>query len=577
MRLQTKLVSLLIALILCGEIVVFAMVKNVAEELLGELMLSYGQMISKYDTEKTLAPISTELRKSQMLANSKAIKLWAEAPLNKEKYIDALATLEQFRWKFSNNNYFVALKNNQSYYFNNGDNDFGDAPFQFTMKEGSADDEWFYNTLSSKDPVHVNINPNAKLGLTRLWIDVQIVEEGEVLGVVGTGIRYDEIMNDLFDTELRGVDTLFVDQAKIIQLYRESGIARSDLLENSFFQKKVLDDFLESPIDSDLLDEVMKIALNGEHANPITIMYNGTRHLTVVSYIAELKWYEITLVDMERILPANKFYTLYLVFGLVIILLAVFLAIGINRWVIHPINVLESKTRLIYKSSSAHISIKFDEKPNDEMGLLMSHFEEMSAEIETFTMRLEDKVAERTEALERLAAVDTLTELFNRRGMEQRIRQELSHAKRDNYNFGLLWLDVDHFKRINDSLGHEKGDEALKLIASAINYVTREYDSACRWGGDEFLVLIRTDDIEQLRDTAERLRHNVRQLEVSSRDRRLSHLLSVSIGGTIVTPNLSLKSALVRADNALYHAKESGRNLAMMWSDLDISSSSSNQ
>jgi len=571
MKLQTKFLSLLIILIIFGEIVVFATVKSVAEELVGNLILRYGQMISKYDTEKTLAPITIELRKVKELANNEVIKQWALTPENREKYINALSTLEQYRWKFSNNNYFVALKSNHNYYYNNSENEFADNPFQFKLDQQSKNDDWFFTTILNKEPLHINISPNEKLGIDRLWIDVQIIKNGEVLGIVGTGIIYDRIMDGLFDTELHGIDTLFVDNKKVIQLYREAGIVRSEFKERRFLQKKAVASLFASNSDNRLLNDAMKIAHTEKQAKPVTIMYKGTKHLAVVSYISELKWYEITLIDMEVILPANRFAILYIVCGAVILLLAVFLAIAIKRWVVQPISLLESKTQLMYKNSSADISIKFDNKPNDEMGLLMCHFEEMSAEVESFTLRLEEKVAERTEALERLAAIDSLTELFNRRGMEQRIKEELSHARRDNYNFGLLWLDVDHFKRINDSLGHEKGDESLRLVASAINNVTREYDSACRWGGDEFLVLIRNDDVNQLRYTAERLRENIRLLEVTSDDQRLSHLLSVSIGGTIVLPNASLKSALLHADNALYYAKEAGRNLVVMWSDLDIS------
>ena len=162
-------------------------------------------------------------------------------------------------------------------------------------------------------------------------------------------------------------------------------------------------------------------------------------------------------------------------------------------------------------------------------------------------------MAKRTEALERLASIDPLTELLNRRGMEKNIQLELNHARREHYQFGLLWLDVDHFKQINDSLGHDKGDEAS------------------RWGGDEFLILIRTDSESTLYNLAERLRKEIRKVELTSDDGTLALLLSVSIGGTIVSEFSSIKAALLNADSALYQAKHAGRNQSVIWQGVNKS------
>lgn len=565
MRLQTKLISLLVVLIIGCEITVFTAVRRVAEELVGDLMLRYGQMISKYDTEKTLAPIANELRKAKELASEPAIVAWAKNPQLVDGYASAVSILEQYRWKFASNSFFIALKNNHTYYYNDNANQNNGNPFSYTLDPNSVGDQWFFDALKNVQPLHININPNKTLNVTRLWIDIQLRSEGEVLGVLGTGIEYETIMDDLFDTELKGIDTLFVNQQRIIQLYREAGVAREDLKENSFYQKKVIGELMESESDSDKIDHLLDSAMQGKELKAIVVHYKGERHLAVVSYIAELQWYEVTLINMNLILPASKFTTLYVIFGAAIVLVAIFLAAGIHHWVIRPIGLLESKTRTLSEHASSHLAIQFRDKPKDEMGLLMTHFEEMSEKIENFTLELEDKVAKRTEALERLASIDPLTELLNRRGMERNIQIELNHARRDHYQFGLLWLDVDHFKQINDSLGHDKGDEALQRISEAISSITRSYESASRWGGDEFLILIRTDSENTLYKLAERLRTEIRKIELSSDDETLALLLSVSIGGTIVSEFSTIKAALLNADSALYQAKHAGRNQSVIW------------
>src|SRR5690606_25533450 len=119
---------------------------------------------------------------------------------------------------------------------------------------------------------------------------------------------------------------------------------------------------------------------------------------------------------------------------------------------------------------------------------------------------LEARVQARTDDLERLTRTDSLTGLLNRRGMTARIDAEISRAHRGQGRFGLLCLDVDWFKEINDRHGHEVGDRVLQRLAALLEAETRPYDSAARWGGDEFMVLVRDCDRDSLLSTAERIR-----------------------------------------------------------------------
>lgn len=569
MRIQSKFLSLLIILVISCEAIVFTTVKGVAEDIVGDLIARYGTVVSHYDTEKTLAPIIVELDKAKQLAAHPDIINWSADPDNFILYQKAFNTLEQYRWKFASNSYFIALAKNKGYYHNNSKNEFGDNPLRFFLEPEAENSRWFYQFVKQSNPVHININPNEQLGITRMWIDVQIKANGQVTGALGTGIEFESIMSDLAISDLGGVDTIFVDSGNIIQLYRQSGVTQEEFKQNSFYQKQQISHYLHSEADSLALNRMMAQERRGEKPQAIRITYKGKRHLATVSYIAPLQWYEITLIDMEQILPAEKFVLLYIVLGVTLLLLAVVVTLAIQRWVINPINALESKTSQIAKQPSSEAEVSFSYKPNDEMGMLMSHFELMSKRVQSSAQELEKKVTERTQALERLASVDPLTELFNRRGMERQLREEFNHARREKHGFGLLWLDIDHFKKINDSLGHEQGDKALKLIACSISEVIRDYDSACRWGGDEFLVLTHTKEQAQLYQLAERLRKRVRGIELVSADKSVSFMLSISVGGTIVMPGEKLEVALYRGDKALYRAKSSGRNKTIMLNETE--------
>src|SRR5690606_23677471 len=120
-----------------------------------------------------------------------------------------------------------------------------------------------------------------------------------------------------------------------------------------------------------------------------------------------------------------------------------------------------------------------------------------------------------------------------------------------------LWLDLDHFKQINDQFGHASGDQALHLTARLVREHIRPYDSAARWGGDEFLILLQHCDQMLLDQLGERLRATVEQTQ---QENALLPPLTLSAGSCLARPEQTLEQILACADQALYRAKAEGRN-----------------
>ncbi|HKX95369.1 MAG TPA: diguanylate cyclase [Methylibium sp.] len=178
--------------------------------------------------------------------------------------------------------------------------------------------------------------------------------------------------------------------------------------------------------------------------------------------------------------------------------------------------------------------------------------------------RLEARVAERTEALAeanaelaRLVHLDGLTGLANRRAADERIESELARQRRHGGCVGLLLVDVDHFKRINDGHGHAVGDEVLRLVACCLRDTLRESDFCARFGGEEFVVLLPATDAAGTAAAAEKLRAAVAGLLPPPVGRITASFGAVSVCGTEVDPAGLL---LERADAALYRAKARGRD-----------------
>jgi diguanylate cyclase (GGDEF)-like protein len=165
--------------------------------------------------------------------------------------------------------------------------------------------------------------------------------------------------------------------------------------------------------------------------------------------------------------------------------------------------------------------------------------------------------------LERLAAVDPLTDAYNRRFGLARLSEEFSRAVRAENPLGVLMLDLDHFKLINDTHGHLAGDRVLRAVAKTCRRVIREGDVLVRYGGEEFLVILPGAGAADVRDIGERVRRAVGETTVPEGDQRIA--VTVSVGGATYRDAVDAPEVLIaQADSALYDAKGSGRNRLVM-------------
>jgi len=159
---------------------------------------------------------------------------------------------------------------------------------------------------------------------------------------------------------------------------------------------------------------------------------------------------------------------------------------------------------------------------------------------------------------EALATLDSLTGLPNRRSFDLLAERALQQAQREQTALVALLIDLDHFKVLNDTHGHLAGDEVLRQFALVLQGSLRQTDILCRWGGEEFIVLLRGVEGEAALHVADKIRLRAEQLVFSFEGRPLR--LTTSIGMSSLQPGDDLQALLARADNALYRAKQGGRN-----------------
>lgn len=155
---------------------------------------------------------------------------------------------------------------------------------------------------------------------------------------------------------------------------------------------------------------------------------------------------------------------------------------------------------------------------------------------------------------------DALTGAFNRRRFDEAMEREVAFQRRGKQSFAVVLFDVDHFKKINDTHGHPAGDEVLREIGRRVPKAIRQEDFFARIGGEEFVVLIRGEDIAGVQTISERIRQSMERMPVETDGKSIS--FAISVGFTVIEPgtHLSKDEVVALADQALYASKQGGRN-----------------
>ncbi len=182
--------------------------------------------------------------------------------------------------------------------------------------------------------------------------------------------------------------------------------------------------------------------------------------------------------------------------------------------------------------------------------------------------KYQDQLEQKNEELRMLSVTDQLTQVYNRHYMHDALKREFARAKRYRSNLSCVLVDIDHFKRINDKYGHLQGDAVLREFAALIKNTIREVDICCRYGGEEFLLILPETDKRGAECVANRLRKTTESMTVFRVDSAdlLDLNMSISIGLSFCPDSRvkTEKDLIMLADEALYTAKEQGRNCVMV-------------
>ena len=209
-------------------------------------------------------------------------------------------------------------------------------------------------------------------------------------------------------------------------------------------------------------------------------------------------------------------------------------------------------------------------RQSDEIDLVIRGFHQLQEDLRSYIDNLDQLVVDRTQKLEllveevkNLSLMDALTGCYNRRALDERLPAEQERSQRYARPLSVVFVDIDHFKSINDQYGHGVGDEVLREVAVSLQTSLRsQVDWVARYGGEEFLVVMPETDVHSALESTQRLAEGIRNCTIAVQGAALH--VSASFGIAQLRKGETMKTLLARADEMLYLAKKEGRDCARM-------------
>lgn len=534
----------------------------------GEVTTVLGQRVAErnvlYEKSRVLGMVTREVTLVQKMADSQRLRDWAADESSPARKHQALVELEEYRRFLRDRSYFFAHAASGNYFFNDvqGGQDINRP--RYTLDPANLKDAWFYLTLRDVKDTELNVDTDRATSLTKVWINTVVRgDNGEAVAVAGSGVDISDFIKDVVNSDLPGAISILMDRRGAIQGHPD--VSKIDFAslrkaagkeaQNTFFE------LLDHPDDGATLRRAMAALADGKsEVETLDLVVLGQRQLIGMSWLPQIQWYVVTMTPPAGASVNTGFLpaVIWLIVALDLALLAAMLVL--QRTVIRRVIRLDQAAGVL--SEGRRVEMPADPL-DDELGRLGRTFGTMAERIASHTEDLEHQVAERTEMLEQVAHTDFLTGVMNRRGILLRLEAERNRLSHTGGLLAVMLVDVDHFKRINDTWGHAVGDRALVAVARVLQATVRDYDLVARWGGEEFLIaLFGLTKFDELQVVADKLLAAIRQHSLDFGETRLD--LAYSIGGVMASPQANLDTIVQQADTALYRAKNQGRNRAVL-------------
>jgi diguanylate cyclase (GGDEF)-like protein len=352
--------------------------------------------------------------------------------------------------------------------------------------------------------------------------------------------------------------------SKVLVKYAQGEIGELYLLTQDGFlldsSRSISAKFLETK----LLNSTTQKLFSQEGEPNAYLSYHNQSVVGALKRMSELGWGVVAEKERAKAyaqIVRLRNLTLALVVGLLLIIgLAAYL---ISLSLVRPLDRLTSGAG---KVAAGDLEVDVPVGSRSEVGYLTEVFNDMVARLRQGREELaaiNETLREKNVELHEISITDSLTGLYNRKHLMETLDKEVSRCQRHSHSFSLMVIDIDHFKKYNDTYGHLAGDEVLSRLASVFKESIRSSDYAARYGGEEFIVMLPEIGPEQGVEAAERIRHQVAEQRFGNEGEPIKVTISVGVA-SYPDNGEDAESVIKKADEALYEAKEMGRNRVVL-------------
>ncbi len=536
---------------------------SIQEFQLGE-HFKLAQSIANQEKQLLLSAILPEVAISKAIASDRSLQKWADDEFNPALKAGAMTEFNAYGKLFSSGQFFYIVDKTKNYYTNHSQDQFFPTKVLYQLDLSKPNFNWYTDAKQSGSEYLINLDNDEYTGEVSVWVNAPIRNGKNIVGLAGTGFPITEFLEIFSSVDSDKSINMVVDASGGILIRAgEFFLDRYSLNEGGLKSRSQLETIIDDKEQYKKLQELLaSLKKNPSQSVSLTLGLEGKSWSVGISYLPELDWYNFSLINVNRLVNNQALETSFSIFLISTFTLIVLGLILVDKTILSKIRILHRKVDESYQHG--------DQRPlvleGDELAQLEAAFETMSHTLHVNMEDLESKVAKRTQLLKEkniqlieLALTDPLTGLLNRRGLIDRFGVEIERSRRENSLIGVVMVDIDDFKKVNDQYGHDVGDAVIRSCSTIIAETCRTTDVAARWGGEEFLVVIPDVNIDALKSILMRILREIREFRLSLDQGEVSY--TVSMGAAIMNPaETDMNEMIGAADSALYSVKKEGKN-----------------
>jgi len=391
-----------------------ALVASLQSKITYELTSYAAERYVQYHKERTLGGIQGDLALARKMADTPILKRWVQIPGDSNVSKPVIEELYSFVNQFSTNAAFVASMPASAFYFIDAKSLAGvdTSTFKPTnmLKEGDEDDIWFFNTLGQQEPYNFNVDYNAKLNMTKLWINVVMKDGAEHIGVVGTGIDISQFIDEFVKTGEQGVNGIFINDDGAIQGHANTSLIALNAPVSSSQEQSTIWKLLPNDLERQALQKAMESLKKGERESvALTLTFDNEPRAAAIAYLPPLKWYTIATLDSSAAIGSANWIPFMGIFAIALLIGGVVVFLGANREIVFPLQRIVEATRRV---AARDYAVRLPEGRGDEIGEVAAAFNQMAASLSNSQRQINANTTLIVSALQRAESFKELAQVL---------------------------------------------------------------------------------------------------------------------------------------------------------------------